>query len=134
MYKSATNDYKQILSSLTRGETTAITLPDQARMLNNQFSLCFTSPTTWTPPATSPSDCPTLSSLTCTEEEVLDILGTMRPKVAKGPDGISSTMLRGCAGVVAGPLVALFNKSLATGKVPGGWKLSNVTPISKSPW
>lgn len=62
----------------------------------------------------------------------MSIIGSMRPTVASGPDGISARMLQGCAHTISGPLSILFNSSLSAGKVPSDWKLSNVTPIFKA--
>ncbi len=62
-----------------------------------------------------------------------DVLRSMRPNVASGPDGISSPVLRACSSSICTPLARLFNRSLSTGKVPDDWKLSHVvTPIHKS--
>lgn len=113
---------------LTRGESTATSLTSQARMLNDHF----TSPTTQIPSTAPPPGCPALSSVDCDEEDVLELIVGMKRKVASGPDGISSAMLKGCAGAVVRPLTSIFVKSLTRGKVPSGWKASNVTPIFKS--
>ena len=50
-----------------------------------------------------------------------------RPRLlASGPNGISSTMLRGTAKSIAPTLTTLFNCSLSQGVVPEDWKISNI--------
>ena len=50
---------------------------------------------------------------------------------APGPDGLHPAILKPLSEVLAEPLTALFNESLASGKLPEDWKVANVTPIHK---
>lgn len=78
------------------------------------------------------TDTPTISTISCSEEEVFHLLSTYKTKTASGPDGISSIMLRNTATSIFSKLTFLFNLSLSSGKVPSQWKVSNVIPIFKS--
>ena len=83
-------------------------------------------------PIPAPIDTPTLSTLSCSEEEVSHLLSTYKAKTASGPDGISNIMLRNTATSISSKLTTLFNLFLRLGKVPTQWKVSNVIPIFKS--
>ena len=79
------------------------------------------------------SNCPpTLSSLSCSEEDVRLLITSLPSKTSSGPDNISSQMLKGTIDSVSPQLVALFNQSLSSGCIPSDWKISNVTPIFKA--
>ena len=63
--------------------------------------------------------------------EVYDILKSLDPTKAVGPDGINPRILKETASSVAPSLTRLFNYSLDCGKFPSSWKKANVTPIHK---
>ncbi len=65
-------------------------------------------------------------------EEVLCLLSALSIGKATGPDGISARLLKECANVIAPSLTELFNKSLASGKVPTEWKYANIVPVPKT--
>ena len=118
--------------NLTHNNVTASTSLQKANLLNKFFSSCFSAP----PPARStPSSDhsgPSLSSVTCTQDEVHNLLASHKLHTATGPDGISSHMLRATADSISLALTTTFNDSLAQSKVPDAWKISNVTPLVKS--
>ena len=107
---------------------------EKANLFNQFFSSCFSRPSSF---SSSPSltskflDC-SLSSITCSVDEVSKLLSTYKTNTASGPDGISSIMVRNTADSISPALTSLFNLSLETSKVTSQWKLSNVTPILKS--
>ena len=75
---------------------------------------------------------PTLSTIQCNEDDVMEVLGGIRTRTACGPDGITSVMLKKCAPSISKPLSTIFNSSLATGRLPSSRRYSNVVPIFKS--
>ena len=69
--------------------------------------------------------------MSCSQDEVLKHLSSLKLQTASGPDGISSHMLRSTAGSIAPSITRIFNESLRQMKVPDQWKMSNVTLIPK---
>ena len=82
--------------------------------------------------SSSSSDSPTLSEISCSEEEVLNLICSLPRKTASGIEGISSPMLRGSAGAISSTLTHLFNFSLSSGRVPREWKVSKIVPVFKN--
>ena len=96
---------------------------EKASMLNNFFSQCFNSSLL----ALSEDDCSTFvdtdisesnEELLSTVEEVLEMLCTLDTSKATKLDGISAAMLKVTAESITKRIIALFNKSIQTGKVP----------------
>lgn len=58
-------------------------------------------------------------------------LSNLSSNKTTGPDEISGRLLKECSNEIAPSLTALFNKSLALGKVPREWKEANVVPVPK---
>ena len=63
--------------------------------------------------------------------EVKDVLLSLDPGKATGPDGISNIILRECSSELASPLCDLFNASLSSSTVPFSWKQANVFAVQK---
>ena len=59
------------------------------------------------------------------------LLQGLDPQKPPGPDGISPSLLKCFAALLAPSLAEIFNKSLSTGLVPSAFKRANVTPILK---
>jgi hypothetical protein len=72
-----------------------------------------------------------INTVLLNENEVCDILKSLDPEKAVGPDGISPKLLKMCATIITPSLTKLFNLSLRTCKFPTSWKLANVLPIYK---
>ena len=134
VYHSMSPNRERIPHTLTNGTVTAESPTSKANLLNSYFSSCFatSNPTAPPPPMPTTSHHPELSTVHCSEEEVQDLLSSLKVKTSTGPDGISSHTLRNTAPSVAPSLQVLFNYSLSTGCFPSSWKLSNITPIFKS--
>ena len=73
----------------------------------------------------------TLTEITVTVDEVLDILLSLDTSKANGPDMISAKMLKETARSIAPSLCRLISLSLSSKSVPQGWKDANVIPIFK---
>ena len=63
--------------------------------------------------------------------EVKDVLLSLDPGEATGPDGISNNILRECASELASPLCDLFNASLSSSTVPFSWKQASGCAVHK---
>ncbi|RMB98726.1 hypothetical protein DUI87_24945 [Hirundo rustica rustica] len=66
------------------------------------------------------------------EEAVRELLGHLDIYKSMGPDGIHPRVMRELADELAKPLSIIYQESWLTGKVPGDWKLANVTPVYKT--
>ena len=64
-------------------------------------------------------------------DKIYNLLKTIKPGKACGPDGIHGKIFKNCAKSLCGPLSDLFNLSFNTGMILDEWKLSNVVPIYK---
>ena len=129
--RKITKNRQPIPAAVTHNSSEPATTPKaQANLFNRFFVSCFSSisPLLKYPP---PSPAATLSTITCSEREVLAQLSSLKENKATGPDGISATMLRRTASCIAPALTILFNQSLSTGVFPKCWKTSNVVPIHK---
>ena len=73
----------------------------------------------------------TLSDLTLTVTQVLDVLTTLDASKATGPSEIPARILKETGYEIAPSLCELFNKSLRLGSLPMDWKLANVVPVFK---
>lgn len=133
IYHLLTPNRERIPHTLTNGVITVSSPTSKANLLNSFFASCFSppsnSPSTPPPPPTSQLE---LSSIQCTEEEVDNLLSSLKVKTSTGPDGISSHMLKNTSYSVSPSLCKLFNRSLSTGCFPAEWKISNITPVFKS--
>jgi hypothetical protein len=72
-----------------------------------------------------------ISDIQIRENEIEDILHTLDPQKASGPDRISYKMLKISPEKIAKPLRIIFNKSLAHGKYLSAWKITHVISIFK---
>ncbi|KAK4827324.1 hypothetical protein QYF61_016574 [Mycteria americana] len=64
-------------------------------------------------------------------EIVRDQLCQLNVHKSMEPDGIHPTVLKELAGVMAGPLLIIYQRSWESGEVPADWKLASVIPIYK---
>ena len=73
----------------------------------------------------------TLSDLTLTVTQVLDVLANLDASKATGPDEISARILKETVYKITPSLCELFSKSLRLGSLPMDWKLANEVPVFK---
>jgi exonuclease III len=66
-----------------------------------------------------------------TEQEVLQVISSLKNKTSSGWDEISSSLLRFCSRELALPLSILINQSLESGCFPSRLKYSTVHPLHK---
>ncbi|PFX12767.1 RNA-directed DNA polymerase from mobile element jockey [Stylophora pistillata] len=74
---------------------------------------------------------PVIDSLMLYEDEVYKVLSNLDPSKASCPDGLPTTVLKACARELTPSLCALFNLSLAEGRLPIEWKDTLVVPVYK---
>ena len=75
-----------------------------------------------------------LTSISFNESEVWNVLVSLDPTKAKGPDGIGPFILKYCATPLVAPLTQLFNVCMSSSALPSEWKNHNIMmiPIYKS--
>ena len=66
-----------------------------------------------------------------TQEDIYTRLDKLQTDKSPGPDQLHPRILYETRDVIAYPLFLIFRKSLDTGKLPGDWKLAEVTAIYK---
>ena len=71
----------------------------------------------------------TLSNNEITIEDMKKTLNSLNSSKSPGPDLIHPRILKKLSGEISYPLVKLFHKTLAEGKIPKEWKLAEVRPI-----
>ena len=62
-------------------------------------------------------------------EGIEKLLRDLNPHKSMGPDNLHPRLLKHLASTIAPSLI--FQKSIATGRVPSDWKQANVSPIFK---
>ena len=62
---------------------------------------------------------------------IIKLLSNLQPDKAAGPDEKKPTVLMELRMEIAPVIKMIFEKSLATGKLPSDWTKANVTPIFK---
>ena len=72
-----------------------------------------------------------LDEISATEQEVLDLLKSLKVNKSTGHDGIGPKLLFESAPAIVSSLTRLINLSLTTSKVPDDWKKAQVIPIFK---
>ena len=73
-----------------------------------------------------------LTTIVVSKQDVIDVINTLDPNKAVGPDIISNTMLIAVKNEVAKPLCLLFNKSFQCKIFPNNWKTAFVIPLFKN--
>lgn len=141
--------YWKIIKMLVKGEGQSTNLPplrrtndenptafdntDKGNLLNNYFcSISDLHDEDISLPEFDDRGPNTLSNITVEMQDIIDVILTLDPNKAVGPDLVSNRMLKEVKNEVAYPLLLLFNKSLREKKFPSSWKLAYVIPVFKS--
>ena len=74
----------------------------------------------------------TLENIEITQQDVHDIILTLKIHKACGIDGISHRLLHESVTYISQPLCTIFNRSLKLGIFPDTFELANIAPIYKS--
>ena len=105
---------------------------EAAAALNTYYHKSFTydnaqSPTPEFPSLTQEK----LEDIVVTKESVEEVLISLNPNKAAGPDEVESRLLKECATELAPILCGIYRKSMDEGEVPNKWKEAHVIPIHK---
>ena len=79
-----------------------------------------------------PKTAASLSHVSVTKEQIINIINNLSSNKAHGYDGISVSILKLCAAEVASPLQIIFQDCINSGIFPDCWKYANVQPIHKN--
>jgi len=71
---------------------------------------------------------PDMEPIIVTEEGVVNLLNTLLPNKASGPDKIPSKFLKGYGTLQSPALTLIFQASLNQGKLPSDWKYATIVP------
>ena len=115
---------------LVDGVSEAHSDEQKADLLNHFFSTCWNTPLS----DRDNVECDIsldLSSILCSEEQILMELRNLNCAKATGPDGISARMLKETANTVCQPIKNLFNLLITQLSFPTSWKFAHVVPIPK---
>ena len=104
----------------------------KAQIFNDYFILqCSTLHTGSEIPQNSTVNVAKLSSISITDDEILEIIRSLKPNKAHGWDNVSVRMIKYCDSALVLPLKLIFLNSLSRGIFPDAWKCANVVPVHK---
>ena len=83
-------------------------------------------------PATYKLPIPSLGKIHISHSEVFRQVSNLNERKSPGPDGLTPTLLKKSAKVVAPVLQRIFTLSLSRGILPTLWKHAHITPVFKS--
>ena len=145
--KNDPKSYWSLIRKLIKGTGSNFTIPplldtetnmfaytdnEKANVLNNYFcSISSLNDNDREAPDIQPRTDATLSNVSITEQDVRDILQTLKIGKASGDDSISHQMLKCTSETVSKPLTILFNYSLEHEKFPSSWKIARVMAAFK---
>eukprot|EP00061_Rhincodon_typus_P009870 g33691.t1 len=102
-----------------------------AEELKNYFASVFTVEDMSNIPKIQQSQGAELSMVAITKDKVLEKLNGLKVDKSPGPDGLHCRFLKEIAEEIVEALVAIFQESLESGRIPEDWKIADVTPLFK---
>jgi len=66
-----------------------------------------------------------------TKEEVKQVIESLQPKKAPGPNGITNEIIKLVFKEIPKTMTATYNACLRTGRFPVNWKIAKILPIAK---
>ena len=104
----------------------------KANLLNDYFCSVFTKEDDGPlPNTTEQRTVPDMEPIIVTEEGVVNLLNTLQPNKASGPDKIPSRFLKEYGALLSPVLTLIFQASLNQGKLPSDWKYATIVPAHK---
>ena len=82
-------------------------------------------------PSLEPLVCEKLNYISCTTEEILKHLKSLKTNKSPGPDRISPVILKSCAFELAPSISFLVYKSFLLGHLPEDWRSADIVPLHK---
>ena len=119
------------VTSLSVGGTTVTDDTSKANALNNQFASVFTRENVSTVPVISGVSFPDMDDIQIDVNGVAQLLSSLDPQKATGPDKIPTRFLKLFSMELAPCLTLLYQASLNQGIVPADWKKAFVVPVYK---
>ena len=119
------------LVSLWIGHKELIDDASIASSLNTYFSSVFTTEDFTNLPSLEPLMCEKLNYISCTTEEILKHLKSLKTNKSTCPDRISPVILKSCAFELAPSISFLINKSFLLGYLPEDWRSADIVPLHK---
>ena len=117
---------------LLENDTFVLELKSKAQIFNDYFILqCSTLHTGSEIPQNSTVNVAKLSSISITDDEILEIIRSLKPNKAHGWDNVSVRMIKYCDSALVLPLKLIFLNCLSRGIFPDAWKGANVVPVHK---
>ena len=117
---------------LLENDTFVLELKTIAQIFNDYFILqCSTLNTGSEIPQNSTVNVAKLSSISITDEEILENIRSLKPNKAHGWDNISVRLIKYCDSALVLPLKLIFLNCLSRGIFPDAWKFANVVPVHK---
>lgn len=104
---------------------------DKAECFNSFFSSVFTPDNNKIPSIEAKALPNSIVDVTFAYEDVVKAIHSIKAKKSAGPDGLSSSFLKGLAASISFPLMLIFSQSFQTGQLPEVWKTAVVTPVHK---
>lgn len=104
---------------------------EKANVLNNKFQSVFTQENTNDIPNCNSAPYPVMPDLDISCNGVQNLLETLDPSKACGPDNIPTRILKLCAKEIAPVLTVIFIQSLTSRRIPNDWLIANITPVFK---
>jgi hypothetical protein len=109
----------------------AETAEQKAEMLNNQFTLVFTTENTTNMPSKGNSPFKPMKDIKISEKGVKKELNRLNLCKATGPDKVPVRILKETANIITHILTKIYQQSINTGQIPEDWKNANIVPIFK---
>lgn len=121
-------------SHLKYGDKKASSRDSVASLFANFFEQVYVSDETdqRDTPTFGVKKCVDLGKMSLTDDVILSALSKVDTYKGNGPDDISPSILRECAGNLVTSLSTIFNLSFSKRKYPTKWKASYLTPVFKS--
>lgn len=123
-----------IPSSVVLGDSCASCPREAIDLFADYFSSCFrpANISISHPPVFGGMDACTVSLPKFSISDVFLAVKKIKPNFSSGPDGIPGFLVRDCIGILAEPLLFIFNKITSETLFPPRWKISKDIPVYKS--
>lgn len=74
---------------------------------------------------------PLLRTICLTTIDVANVINSLKPNKAVGPDQIHNCILKAASSYIVEPITRFFNRCLIESKFPKPWKIAHITPLYK---